>query len=91
MNIEHYTTRSREAIQKGHANAQSRGNPVFEPEHLLMALLNDAEGLIPRLLERIGVSVVDVRKAFAEATSRFPTAIPGEPTSGAPPGSSRTI
>ena len=35
MNIQNYTTRSQEAIQKAHSFAQDRNNPRFEVEHLL--------------------------------------------------------
>jgi ATP-dependent Clp protease ATP-binding subunit ClpB len=72
MNLEQYTTRSQEAIQKGHASAQDRGNPNFEPEHLMAALLEDGEGLVPRIVERVGASLADLRKAFSEALARFP-------------------
>jgi ATP-dependent Clp protease ATP-binding subunit ClpB len=69
-----YTTRTQEALQKAHGFAQDRGNPSLEPDHLVAALLDDAEGLVPRLLENIGVPVQDARRAIAEALSRFPQA-----------------
>jgi ATP-dependent Clp protease ATP-binding subunit ClpB len=69
-----YTTRTQEALQKAHGFAQDRGNPSLEPEHLIAALLDDAEGLIPRLLENLGVEVPEARRAFADALSRFPQA-----------------
>jgi ATP-dependent Clp protease ATP-binding subunit ClpB len=74
MNLDHYTTRSQEAIRKGHGFAQDRGNPSFEPEHLLAALLGDPEGLVPRILEHMGAPVEDARKAIAEELSRLPQA-----------------
>jgi len=72
MNFEQYTTRSREAVQKGHQSAEDRGNPSFEAEHLLAALLEDGESLIPRLLERLGVSVTELHGVLDEALARFP-------------------
>ena len=66
------TTKSQEALSRGHASARDRGNPAFEPEHLLSALLEDGEGLVPRLLERAGASVADLRDAVSRAIARFP-------------------
>ena len=74
MNIDHYTTRSREAVSKGHDFAQDRGNPSFEPEHLLAAILADPEGLVPQILERMGASVTDARRAVADELARLPQA-----------------
>ena len=75
---EQYTTRAHEAIQKAHSFAQDRGNPSLEIEHLMAALLEDAEGIVPRILEAIGVPAGELRKAFAEALSRFPQASGGD-------------
>ncbi|HVR73822.1 MAG TPA: ATP-dependent chaperone ClpB [Planctomycetota bacterium] len=74
MNLDQYTTRSQEAIRKGHGFAEDRGNPSFEPEHVVSALLDDAEGLLPRILEQTGAKVADLRRAFSDALSRFPQA-----------------
>src|SRR5262245_547412 len=47
-------------------------NPSYEPTHLLAALLDDPEGLVPRLVERAGASLPDLRKAFGDSLQRFP-------------------
>jgi len=74
MNLDQYTTRSQEAIRKGHGFAQDRGNPSFEPEHLLAALLGDPEGLVPRILEHMSAPVADARKAVADELAHLPQA-----------------
>ena len=74
MNLELFTTRSQEAYQKGAQFAQDRGNPSYEPEHLLAAMLDDPEGLAPRLLEGQGVSAADARKAIGESLKKLPQA-----------------
>jgi len=72
MNPELLTTRSQEAYRKGLGYAQDRNSPAYEPEHLLAALLDDAQGIVPRILEHMGVPAADVRKAVGEALSRHP-------------------
>ena len=50
MNAEKLTQKSAEAIRAAQTIAQEYGNPQIEQAHLLWALLQDAEGLIPQLL-----------------------------------------
>ncbi len=72
MNLDSYTTRSQEAVRKGHGYAEDRGNPAYEPEHLIAALLDDPEGLVPRIVEHSGGSPADSRKAFGDAIAKLP-------------------
>ena len=69
-----YTTRAQNALQRGHGIAVDRGNPDFETEHLLIALLEDAEGLVPRLLENMGAPTAELRRALGGAVARLPQA-----------------
>ena len=69
-----YTTRAQEAIQKAHGYAQDRGNPMLEAEHLLAALLEDAEGLVPRLIDHVGASVAELRSELATTLGQLPEA-----------------
>src|SRR5262245_38833600 len=74
MDLNRFTNRAREAVENAQNMATDRGNPRIELEHLFSALLDEAEGLIPRIVERLGVSVGDARQAFSEALSKFPHA-----------------
>jgi len=47
------TIKSQEAFQNGQSIAQEKGHQELKPAHILMALLNDAEGTIPLVLSRI--------------------------------------
>jgi len=49
------TVKAQEAVQKANDLASEYGNPELQPVHLLAALLQDQEGIIPPLLERVGV------------------------------------
>src|SRR3974390_181859 len=49
------TVKAQEAIQKANDIASEHGNPELQPVHILAALLQDQEGIIPPLLERVGL------------------------------------
>ena len=50
-----FTVKSQQAIQHAQEHAAELGNPEMQPVHLLLALLEDREGVIPSVLEKIGV------------------------------------
>ena len=52
---EKFTVKSQEAMQQAQARAAELGNPEVQLVHLLLALIEDREGVIPSVLEKIGV------------------------------------
>ncbi len=52
-----FTVKSQQAIQQAQQRAAELGNPEVQPVHLLLALVEDREGVIPAVLEKIGVPV----------------------------------
>ena len=50
-----FTVKSQQAMQQAQARAAELGNPEVLPVHLLLALMEDREGVIPSVLEKIGV------------------------------------
>jgi ATP-dependent Clp protease ATP-binding subunit ClpB len=52
-----FTVKSQQAIQQAQARSAEFGNPELQPVHLLLALLEDREGVIPAVLEKIGVPI----------------------------------
>ncbi len=52
-----FTVKSQQAMQQAQARAAEFGNPELQPVHLLLALLEDREGVIPAVLEKIGVPI----------------------------------
>jgi len=49
------TLKAQEALQRGNDLASEHGNPELVPLHLLAALLEDKEGIVPPVLEKIGI------------------------------------
>ncbi|MBO4324895.1 MAG: ATP-dependent chaperone ClpB [Lachnospiraceae bacterium] len=57
MNINKFTQKSLEAVQASEKLAYDYGNPEIRSEHLMYALLQDPEGLIPKLFAKMGITV----------------------------------
>ena len=54
---EKLTVKSQQAMAQAQARATELGNPEVQPVHLLLALIEDREGVIPAVLEKIGVPI----------------------------------
>ncbi len=52
---EKLTVKSQQAMQQAQERATELGNPEMQPVHLLLSLIEDREGVIPAVLEKIGV------------------------------------
>ena len=56
MNIDKYTVKAREALQDAASLAEQDNHSQIEPVHLLYKLLDQEEGIVPPLIEKIGAS-----------------------------------
>ena len=72
MNADKLTQKSAEAIRSAQEIALEYGNPQIEQVHLLWALLQDSEGLIPQLLAGMGVTVPSLQAAVKDLLARQP-------------------
>ena len=55
IRFDKFTVKAQQAIQQAQTLAAELGNPELQPVHLLLALIEDREGVIPAVLEKIGV------------------------------------
>src|SRR5918912_1150066 len=67
------TTRSQEAITAAQRLAVDRGQAALEPLHLLVALLEQADGIAGTLLQATGADPADVRAKADAALRRMPS------------------
>src|ERR1700688_3384601 len=72
MRLEKFTEKAQEALQQAAELARERGQQAVEPEHLLLALLSQDEGVGRTLLEGAGVSVQALEPALMSAVEHFP-------------------
>jgi ATP-dependent Clp protease ATP-binding subunit ClpB len=72
MNFNKFTIKSQEAVQNAQEIATSYGNQSLEPEHLLAALVQDSQGIVTPLLQKLGVNVNYVKIKINEVVERLP-------------------
>ncbi len=79
MAVDKPTERAQEAIAASASLAAERGNPVVEPDHLLMALLDAPEGVVEPVLRKAQADMSGLRAATEAALARRPQ-VSGSPT-----------
>ena len=72
MNLNKFTTKSQEALQNAQEIASSYGNQLIEPEHMLAALVQDPEGTVVPVLEKLGVNTGRLKIKVNELLGRLP-------------------
>jgi ATP-dependent Clp protease ATP-binding subunit ClpB len=77
MNINKYTERAREAVAAALELARQHNNPQVEPEHVLLALVEQREGIIPELLRKMSVDPAQFARAARDLIANLPSAYGG--------------
>ena len=72
MRFDKFTIKSQELIQNARSMASKHNNQQIEPEHLLLAMLNEPEGIARAMLDKLGVSSDDVSRELDASIDRFP-------------------
>src|SRR3981081_464175 len=72
MDMSRLTQKSQEALQLAQSAAQRLGHTETDGEHLLLALLDQPDGLVPRLLEQTGADVAALRADIEADLARRP-------------------
>ncbi|HUU26374.1 MAG TPA: ATP-dependent chaperone ClpB [archaeon] len=67
LSLDRFTLKAQEAVAKANRAAQQKGAPEIGPEHLLSALLEEEDGLVKPLLDKLEVSL----PGFREETGRL--------------------
>jgi ATP-dependent Clp protease ATP-binding subunit ClpB len=66
------TVKSAQAMEQAQARATELGNPELQPVHLLLALVEDREGVIPAVLEKIGVPTERLEHDLHQIEEKLP-------------------
>src|SRR4051812_36275708 len=72
MRFDKLTTKFQQAIADAQSMALSHDNGFIEPQHLLLALINQEDGGTSSLLARAGVAVPRLKNALTQSISRLP-------------------
>ncbi len=77
MNTPKFTQKAQDALQSAQNKGVEFGHQEIDCEHLLFALLEQEDGLVPRLVERIGASASAIRTRLHEDLERRPSVTGG--------------
>jgi ATP-dependent Clp protease ATP-binding subunit ClpB len=77
MNINKYTEKAREAVASAIELARQANNPQVEPEHALVALVEQREGIVPNLLRKMNADPAAVGRGARELLKKLPAAYGG--------------
>ncbi|WP_455383339.1 ATP-dependent chaperone ClpB [Salinispira pacifica] len=72
MNYDKMTIKAQEAVQAATSIANRQDHQLLEPEHLLLALLQQQDGVVPPLLSRIGVNASELALRVEDALRAKP-------------------
>ena len=72
MQLDKFTVKSQEAIQTAHNTAQQFGNQEMQPEHLLKAILEQPEGVVVPVLQKMGIEPSHVLSEVNQLIDKLP-------------------
>src|SRR5436190_846779 len=72
------TLKGQEALQSAQTHAQENNNPQVAPEHLLWALIEQKDGVVLPVLQKLGVNVQTLARDMADAIAKLPK-VQGQP------------
>jgi ATP-dependent Clp protease ATP-binding subunit ClpB len=72
MDMNQLTQKSREAVSESQQVAATRHHQEVDGEHLLLALLSQSEGLVPRLLDKAGADAAAIKTAISADLDKRP-------------------
>ncbi len=72
MDTSKFTQKTQEAVEAAQDQALRRHHQQIDAEHLALALIQQPEGLVPRLIEKIGIAPAAIEKALEEQLAKIP-------------------
>ncbi|HET9591043.1 MAG TPA: Clp protease N-terminal domain-containing protein, partial [Anaerolineales bacterium] len=72
FNINRFTEKSQEAVIRAQQVAEELNHSQVEPEHLFAALLQQDEGIVPQVLQRVGANPRDLLQQVQTELDRLP-------------------
>jgi ATP-dependent Clp protease ATP-binding subunit ClpB len=77
MNLARYTQKAQEALLAAQQLAERENHPELEPEHLLLALVEQQGGVVPEVLRKLGLDPAALARALRAELARRPQAYGG--------------
>ncbi|MGC8795887.1 ATP-dependent chaperone ClpB [Thermodesulfovibrio sp.] len=79
MRFDRLTYKTQEAITQAQKIASQHGNQQIDVEHLIYALIEDTEGLVPRILKECGADLNTLKADLKKAIDRIPKVYGAQP------------
>jgi ATP-dependent Clp protease ATP-binding subunit ClpB len=80
LNPDRLTVKSSEAITDAVTRARQAGNPQVHDSHLLLALLQQEEGIVVPILQKLGVQIPALTEAIEREIARYPKQSDAQPS-----------
>ncbi|OQB01124.1 MAG: Chaperone protein ClpB 1 [Chloroflexi bacterium ADurb.Bin222] len=91
MDLNRYTEKAQEALLRAQGLTVEHGHPQIEPEHLLLALLEQADGVVPQVILRLGGDPQRLAGDVRQVLSRRPRTQGGAAQVGLSPATARLL
>ncbi len=91
MDMNRYTEKTQEALLRAQRLAGEYGNPQIDPEHMLLSLLEQEDGVVPQVILRIGSDPQRMRTDLEQVIARKPRASGGSGQVGLSPAMARIL
>ena len=72
INVNKFTLKSQEALQTAQQIAENYSNQIIEPEHLFAAIVQDTEGTVIAILQKLGISKEEIQIKAGEFLESLP-------------------
>ena len=72
MRLDKFTLKAQEVVQNSQQTAENYGHQQIEPEHILRALLDQKEGPVHSILNKIGVNPDHIASETEKSIERLP-------------------
>lgn len=73
MDIQKLTQKSQEALAAAQSSAMALGHQQVDVEHVLLAMVEQPEGLLPRVFQKMGVDLQSVKERLKESLAKIPS------------------
>jgi ATP-dependent Clp protease ATP-binding subunit ClpB len=73
MNLNRYTQKAQEAMAAAQQFSDRAGHPEVLPEHLLLALLDQPDGIVPAVLGKMQIDAASLRTPVQALVSKLPS------------------
>ena len=72
MNINKYTEKAQEAVMAAQQLADREGHPEIQPEHLLLTLVEQRDGIVPEIVRKMNADPAAIAAAVRTELDKLP-------------------